>query len=70
MLQEPIVTIRDGRFVVPVKAERKGELRGLVHDTSGSGATVFVEPMAVVDANNEIRILRGEEQEEIDRILL
>ncbi|MCI8815433.1 MAG: endonuclease MutS2 [Angelakisella sp.] len=70
VLQEPIVTIRDGRFVVPVKAERKGELRGLVHDTSGSGATVFVEPMAVVDANNEIRILRGEEQEEVDRILL
>ena len=70
VLQEPIVTIRDGRFVVPVKAERKGELRGLVHDTSGSGATVFVEPMAVVDANNEIRILRGEEQEEIDHILL
>lgn len=70
VLQEPIVTIRDGRFVVPVKAERKGELRGLVHDTSGSGATVFVEPMAVVDANNEIRILQGEEQQEIDRILL
>ena len=70
VLQEPIVTIRDGRFVVPVKAERKGELRGLVHDTSGSGATVFVEPMAVVDANNEIRILKGEEQQEIDRILL
>ncbi len=70
VLQEPIVTIRDGRFVVPVKAERKGELRGLVHDTSGSGATVFVEPMAVVDANNEIRILKGEEQQEVDRILL
>ena len=70
VLQEPIVTIRDGRFVVPVKAERKNELRGLVHDTSGSGATVFVEPMAVVEANNEIRILMGEEQEEVDRILL
>ena len=70
VLQEPIVTIRDGRFVVPVKAERKNELRGLVHDTSGSGATVFVEPMAVVEANNEIRILQSQEQQEVDRILL
>ena len=70
VLQEAIVTIRDGRFVVPVRAECKGELRGLVHDTSSSGATVFVEPMAVVDANNEIRLLQSQEQQEVDRILL
>lgn len=70
VLQEAIITIRDGRSVVPVKVERKGELPGLVHDTSSSKATVFVEPMAVVEANNEIRLLQGEEQEEVDRILL
>ncbi len=70
VLQESIITIRDGRFVVPVRAECKGEMKGLVHDTSSSGATVFIEPMAVVDANNEIRMLEGEEQQEIDRILL
>ncbi len=68
-LQELIVTIRDGRFVVPVKAEFRGNVAGLVHDTSSSGATVFIEPMGVVEANNDIRILRGSEQEEIDRIL-
>lgn len=70
VLQESIVTIRDGRFVVPVRAECKSEVKGLVHDTSSSGATVFVEPMAVVEANNEIRMLEGEEQQEIERILL
>ena len=68
-LQEPIVTMRDGRFVVPVKIECKNDVKGLVHDTSSSGATVFIEPMAVVDANNEIRMLQNEEQLEIDRIL-
>ena len=70
VLQEAIVTIRDGRFVVPVRAECKGELRGLVHDTSSSGATVFIEPMSVVDANNEIRLLQSQEQQEVERILL
>ncbi len=69
-LQEAIVTQRSGRYVVPVKAEFRGEVPGLVHDTSSSGQTVFVEPMSVVELNNEIRVLRSDEQEEISRILL
>ncbi len=68
-LQEPIVTQRGGRFVVPVKAEHRGEVPGLVHDTSSSGATVFIEPAAVVDANNDIKVLEGREREEVQRIL-
>ena len=69
ILQETIITQRDGRFVVPVKAEHKSELPGLVHDISSSGATLFVEPMGVVQANNEFVELEAKEQQEIQRIL-
>ena len=69
ILQETIITQRDGRFVVPVKAEHKGDLPGLVHDISSSGATLFVEPMGVVQANNELIELEAKEQQEIERIL-
>lgn len=68
-LQENIVTTRNGRYVVPVKAEYRGEVKGLVHDTSSSGATLFVEPIAVVDANNELRVLESREEKEIEKIL-
>lgn len=68
-LQEAIVTIRNGRFVVPVKAECKGSVPGLVHDVSATGATFFVEPMAAVQANNELRELQAKEEKEIARIL-
>lgn len=69
LLQEQIVTQRSGRFVVPVKSEHRGEVAGLVHDTSSSGATVFVEPISVVEANNDIKMLQGKERDEINRIL-
>ena len=70
VLQEAIITQRGGRYVVPVRAEKKGELPGLVHDVSSSGSTLFVEPMGVVKANNELRELGAREKAEIERILM
>ena len=68
-LQEPIITTRSGRFVVPVKIEHKNEIPGLVHDMSSSGMTVFIEPNAAVKSNNELRELYSREKNEIERIL-
>jgi DNA mismatch repair protein MutS2 len=69
VLQEPLVTVREGRYVVPVKADFKGQVRGIVHDVSASGATVFLEPLEIVDLNNRWRELQLEEEREVERIL-
>lgn len=69
LLQEPIITQRSGRYVVPVRSEHKSEVSGLVHDISSSGATLFIEPMPVVSLNNDLRELEAKEKKEIERIL-
>jgi DNA mismatch repair protein MutS2 len=69
MLQEPIITQRDGRYVIPLRAEFKGRIRAIVHDQSASGATLFIEPLTVVDLNNQVRELALAERDEVRRIL-
>jgi DNA mismatch repair protein MutS2 len=68
-IQDTIVTVREGRLVVPVKAEFSGEFPGIVHDTSASGQTLFIEPLAALEANNRVRTLRIEEEREVERVL-
>jgi len=69
VIQDPIVTLRNGRYCIPIRSEFKSEFRGIVHDTSSSGATVFMEPFVVVEANNEVRETKAAEEHEVRRIL-
>ena len=69
IIQEPIITERDGRYVIPIRAEAKGRIPGIVHDTSASGATLFIEPIAVVEMGNRVRELERAEVREVERIL-
>ena len=66
-LQDNIITMRDGRYVLPVKAEHRGKIQGLIHSSSATGQTIFIEPMSVVEANNDIKLLESQEQEEIEK---
>ena len=68
-IQEPIITLRDGRYVIPVKADQRGKIRGIVHDISASGATVFLEPLSVVELGNSWRELKLDEEREVERVL-
>ncbi len=70
MIQDSIVTMRDGRYVIPVKSDFKGQMRGIIHDSSASGQTVYMEPLAIVELNNRWRELQIAEREEIERVLL
>jgi DNA mismatch repair protein MutS2 len=69
IIQEPIITQRDGRYVIPIRSESKGRIPGIVHDTSASGATLFIEPIAVVEMGNSVRELERAEAREVERIL-
>src|SRR5512135_788728 len=69
-LQEAIITQRGGRFVIPIKADFKGRIQGIVHDQSASGATLFIEPLATVELNNQLRELQLKEQHEVERVLM
>ncbi|HBG00098.1 MAG TPA: endonuclease MutS2, partial [Firmicutes bacterium] len=69
ILQDPIITVRNGRYVVPVKAEYRSKFQGIVHDQSGSGATLFMEPAFAVELNNDLNVAQQEEQAEVARIL-